>query len=143
MISTCVCVGGLVYIGHMLRPVTGSVLVFLPGISEISKMKRLLESYDKPADGPGLRVLALHGSLSANEQKRVFDSAPRGIIKVVLATKVAEASVTIPDVDVVIDSCLVKELEYDMKLQVRVVVWNSCVCINKDFIKYIMSETQV
>ena len=103
----------------MLRPVSGSILVFLPGISEISKMKRLLESYETPSDGPSMRVLALHGSLSANEQKRVFDTAPRGFIKIVLATNVAEASVTIPDVDVVIDSCLVKEMDYDMKMQVR------------------------
>ena len=43
----------------------------------------------------------------------MFEPAPRGCLKVVVATNVAEASVTIPDVTVVVDTCRVREMDYD------------------------------
>eukprot|EP01041_Mallomonas_annulata_P008091 gene8091-16602_t len=114
---------------HMLSPVQGSILVFLPGVPEINKMTRLLESIDPPLQSPSststsrslnvpkIRILPLHGALNAMEQRRVFETTSSTIVKVVLSTNVAEASVTIPDVDVVIDTCLVKEMGYDLEKQ--------------------------
>eukprot|EP00959_Pyramimonas_sp_CCMP1952_P191377 4001580-Pyramimonas_sp.AAC.1 len=54
-------------------------------------------------------VLPLHGGLPPEEQKKVFERPPRGIVKVVIATNVAETSITIDDVGCVIDSGRLKE----------------------------------
>ena len=58
-------------------------------------------------------VVPLHGSLSKDEQVRVFAHPPRGHVKIVLATNIAETSVTIDDVTWVVDSCRMKQTEYD------------------------------
>lgn len=82
----------------------GDALVFLPGKAEISECARLL------SDDAGWDVMTLHGDLSADEQRRAF--APSGRRKCVLATNVAETSITIPGVGVVIDSGLVRQTRY-------------------------------
>jgi ATP-dependent helicase HrpB len=78
----------------------GDVLVFLPGKAEIAGCARRL------AGSGDFELLALHGGLSLAEQSRVF--APAGRRRVVLATNVAETSLTIPGIAVVIDSGLVR-----------------------------------
>jgi HrpA-like RNA helicase len=92
---------------------TGSVLVFLPGIAEIFHFISLFESLSPrffPNKSKRFILLPLHGSLSNADQGLVFDAPPNGVIKIVVATNIAEASITIPDVTVVMDSCLVKEM---------------------------------
>ena len=78
------------------------VLVFLPGMAEIRRLQmHLLGSRAcwQAAGGSGrLVVLPLHGSLGAEEQQRVFASVGEGVWKVVLATNIAETSVTIDDI---------------------------------------------
>lgn len=77
----------------------GAVLVFLPGIFEIKKLQSRLQSSSKvAATGSRLKILALHGSLSADEQRRVFERPAHNVWKVVLATNIAETSITIDDV---------------------------------------------
>ena len=73
----------------------GDILVFLPGMGEIRSAQRALEGLDR-------EVLPLHGSLKPEEQDRALAPSERG--KVVLATNVAETSVTIPGVRTVIDT---------------------------------------
>lgn len=82
----------------------GDVLVFLPGRGEIAACAERLRSRRD------LAVLELHGGLSLADQSRVF--RPQERRKVVLATNVAETSVTIPGVGVVIDSGLVRRTRY-------------------------------
>ncbi|KAJ1876768.1 helicase, partial [Kickxella alabastrina] len=86
---------------HATAPVDQSVLVFVPGAAEIRQCIGAL-----PA---GLHVLALHAGLSAAEQRRVFDRPPKGSRKVVVATNVAETSITIEDIGFVVDSGRVRE----------------------------------
>jgi ATP-dependent helicase HrpB len=74
----------------------GDVLAFLPGTGEIRRTEQLLA--DLPAD-----VLPLHGSLPRERQDQVFRPSPPGRRKVVLATSIAETSLTIDGVRVVVD----------------------------------------
>ena len=78
---------------------SGNVLVFLPGIAEIRRTARECEAV---ASKMGLLVLPLHGDLSPSEQDRVLLPTPEG--KLILATNVAESSVTVEGVTAVIDS---------------------------------------
>ena len=80
------------------RPDGGDVLAFLPGAQEIRRTARHLEATAARRD---LLVLPLHGSLPADEQTRALRSADRR--KVILATNIAETSLTIEGVDTVVD----------------------------------------
>jgi ATP-dependent helicase HrpB len=93
-----------------LRAETGDVLVFLPGAGEIRRVAQLLA-----ADPPGseVRVLPLYGDLTAEQQDAALGAAPAGIRKVVLATNIAETSLTIPGVRVVVDSGLARRARFD------------------------------
>ena len=84
---------------------TGDVLVFLPGVAEIRRVTGLLESPALPRD---TRVLALYGNLPLAEQDLAIAPSPPGRRKVVLATSIAETSLTIEGVRIVIDSGLMR-----------------------------------
>jgi len=90
----------------------GSALVFLPGEREIREVAaRLGETLETPV-GPA-RVAPLFGRLSAEEQNRAVRPAPQGERKVVLATDIAETSLTIEGVRVVVDAGLSREPRFD------------------------------
>jgi ATP-dependent helicase HrpB len=81
----------------------GDVLVFLPGAGEIRRVGDILASRDLP---PNVRVLPLHGTMSSEAQDEAIAPSMPGARKVVLATSIAETSLTIEGVRVVIDSGL-------------------------------------
>src|SRR5207248_6683742 len=83
-------------------PPTGDVLVFLPGMREIHRTA---------ADLHGIDVLPLHGSLEVDAQERAL--APSHRRKVILATNIAETSLTVEGVTTVIDTGLHKVLRFD------------------------------
>lgn len=87
----------------------GDILVFLPGQREIGRTQAALEQV-LPT---GIQVLPLHGELPVEQQSRVLQPDPQGQRRVVLATNVAESSVTLPGVRVVIDAGLAREPRYD------------------------------
>ncbi len=87
----------------------GDLLVFLPGRREISALQKLLEALA----GPALEVLPLHGDLPIEQQSQALRPAAPGVRRVVLASNVAESSVTLPGVQVVIDSGLAREPRFD------------------------------
>ncbi len=128
-------------IEHALATHPGDLLVFLPGQREIARLEALL-SPSPSGRGVGVRVrdvhenaepssgaarhllpegegssnvevLALHGELPIEQQTRVLQPATDGRRRVVLATNVAESSVTLPGVRVVIDSGLAREPRFD------------------------------
>jgi ATP-dependent helicase HrpB len=90
------------------RQAAGHVLVFLPGMAEIRKVQKAIEPL---AATYGARVLPLHGSLSADEQDRAL--RPGSQTKIILATNIAETSLTIDGVTTVIDSGLARIAHYD------------------------------
>ncbi|WP_339929051.1 ATP-dependent helicase HrpB [uncultured Brevundimonas sp.] len=82
---------------------TGSVLAFLPGQGEIHRTVQALKARLRD---PAVDVVPLYGALDKNEQDQALDPSPPGRRKVVLATSVAETSLTIEGVRVVIDGGL-------------------------------------
>ncbi|MCM3699017.1 ATP-dependent helicase HrpB [Paenibacillus macerans] len=81
----------------------GSLLVFLPGAREIRRVESLLAGSPQPA---GVLLTPLYGALPQEAQRRAIEPAPAGQRKVVLATSIAESSLTVDGVTVVIDSGL-------------------------------------
>jgi ATP-dependent helicase HrpB len=92
-------------IQRALREDEGGILVFLPGAAEIRRVEDQLAS---AANDARLLIAPLHGNLSADAQDRAVLDAPTGRRKVVLATSIAETSLTIRDVRVVVDSGLAR-----------------------------------
>lgn len=83
----------------------GDILVFLPGKAEIAKTAELLRKHGQ------WDVREVHGGLTLKEQSRVFETDPHKR-RIILATNVAETSITIPGIGVVIDSGLVRRTRY-------------------------------
>ena len=92
---------------RILDLTVGDVLVFLPGVSEIRQTSRRLESLGSQ----GMAVLPLYGDLPAEKQDQVL--SPMGRRKVVLATNVAETSITIEGITGVVDMGLARSLVFD------------------------------
>ena len=92
----------------------GDLLVFLPGQREIAEATRALESAQAAGSIPAdVRLLPLHGELPVEAQSAALNPDPEGRRRVVLATNVAESSVTLPGVRVVIDSGLAREPRFE------------------------------
>lgn len=87
----------------------GSVLVFLPGEGEIRRVTDALQEH-LPAD---VLLAPLYGQLSADEQDKAISPSPDGKRKVVLATSIAETSLTIEGIRVVVDAGLLRVPQYD------------------------------
>jgi ATP-dependent helicase HrpB len=102
-------------IRRALREETGDVLVFLPGAREIRRVQSLIESADSEAESASetIRVLPLFGELSPEDQDAALTPSAPGTRKIVLATNIAETSLTIQGVRVVVDSGLVRRSMFD------------------------------
>ncbi len=83
-----------------------NILTFLPGKSEIQNIADVIA---KKADEAGVPIIPLHSQLEAEMQQKAFASYPNG--KIILATNIAQTSVTIDDIDLVIDSGLERRSE--------------------------------
>ena len=92
-----------------LREQHGDVLAFLPGAREIRRVQATLESARLSA----VTMLPLYGDLPAESQDAALAPAPRGLRKVVLATNIAETSLTIPGIRVVVDSGVMRRASFD------------------------------
>ncbi|QQO19373.1 ATP-dependent helicase HrpB [Bradyrhizobium diazoefficiens] len=97
-------------IASALRADSGSVLAFLPGAAEIRRTQNFLSERVQDAS---IEVVPLFGALDAAVQDRAIAPAPRGTRKVVLATSIAETSLTIEGVRIVVDSGLARVPRYE------------------------------
>uniref|UniRef100_A0ACD5TPF9 Uncharacterized protein n=1 Tax=Avena sativa TaxID=4498 RepID=A0ACD5TPF9_AVESA len=91
----------------------GAILVFLTGWDEISKLLDKIKGNSLLGNSNKVLVLPLHGSMPTVNQREIFDRAPTNMRKIVLATNIAESSITIDDVVYVIDCGKAKETSYD------------------------------
>jgi ATP-dependent helicase HrpB len=97
-------------IGKALRADPGSVLAFLPGAAEIRRTENFLK---ERIHDPGIEIVPLFGALDAAVQDRAIQPAPKGQRKVVLATSIAETSLTIEGVRIVVDSGVARVPRYE------------------------------
>lgn len=86
----------------------GDILVFLPGVGEIMQLKTRLDKWENEH----LEIIPLYGSLPVKEQKKIFQKAGPGKRKVVIATAIAETSITIDGIKTVIDSGLMRTMQF-------------------------------
>jgi len=98
----------------------GSVLCFFPGLDEIKEAMSILE--EDSSLKKKIKVLPLHSTIPQQDQQKVFIPADYGTVKVILATNIAESSVTIDDVLAVVDSGLVRELNWDAEKSMSTMV---------------------
>ncbi len=96
-----------------LRETSESLLVFLPGQAEINRVGRDLAPLVDEASQQPVHLAPLYGGLPLKQQELAIKAAPEGTRKVVLATNIAETSLTIEGVHTVVDSGLVREAVFD------------------------------
>jgi ATP-dependent helicase HrpB len=100
-------------IAQALRAEMGSVLAFLPGAAEIRRTETMLR---ERVQDPAVEIVPLFGALDAAVQDRAIQPAPKGQRKVVLATSIAETSLTIEGVRIVVDCGLSRVPRYEPDL---------------------------
>lgn len=90
---------------HYKEPLPGDILVFLTGQETVESLEKLVREHEKEmrADVPKLQILPLFAALPQDAQQAVFQRPPPKTRKVILATNIAETSVTVPGVRFVID----------------------------------------
>jgi ATP-dependent helicase HrpB len=93
-----------------LSEADGGVLCFLPGVADINRARSRL---DETLRDPSVDVGVLHGGLDLGAQAAILAPSPPGRRKLVLATSIAETSLTIPDVRIVVDSGLARRPAFD------------------------------
>ncbi|CAN6451781.1 unnamed protein product [Victoria cruziana] len=103
--------GVLCHICKNERP--GAILVFMTGWDDINTLKEQLGAHPLLGDHSKVLILACHGSMASTEQRLIFDRPEDGVRKIVLATNMAETSITINDVVFVVDCGKAKETSYD------------------------------
>ncbi|KAJ4756161.1 RNA helicase family protein [Rhynchospora pubera] len=101
----------LCHICRKERP--GAVLVFMTGWDDISCLRDQLKAHPLLGDPNRVSLLTCHGSMATSEQKLIFERPPPNVRKIVLATNMAEASITINDIVFVVDCGKAKETTYD------------------------------
>ncbi|MBM3070545.1 ATP-dependent helicase HrpB [Lelliottia sp. RWM.1] len=94
---------------ELLRQESGSLLLFLPGVGEIQRVQEHLAS----RVGRDVTLCPLYGALSLNEQRKAILPAPAGMRKVVLATNIAETSLTIEGIRLVVDTAQERVASFD------------------------------
>ena len=95
----------------------GAILVFLPGWSDISDLNKLLtkNSRFRFQNQNSVQIHPLHSMMPTINQKKIFNKPPKGVRKIVIATNIAETSITIDDIVYVIDTGKIKMTKYNAK----------------------------
>mmetsp|Transcript_39431 Transcript_39431/g.79046 ORF Transcript_39431/g.79046 Transcript_39431/m.79046 type:complete len:196 (+) Transcript_39431:1-588(+) len=103
---------------HAHEPPEHHILVFLTGEDEINRVcqgihRKVMQRLDDGEEVAGLRICPLHASLPVEFYQRVFDEPPDGTRKLVVATNIAETSITVPGIKYVIDCGAVKQKQFN------------------------------
>jgi ATP-dependent RNA helicase DHX8/PRP22 len=103
---------------HSTEPLPGDILLFLTGQDDIDTACEILYAKSKPMEDQcgQLIVLPIYSTLPSEQQSMIFEETPEGCRKVVIATNIAETSITIDGIRYVVDPGFVKEMWYDAKV---------------------------
>jgi len=104
----------------------GHVLIFLPGLGEIKSLTQILSGNRNLGDKEKFDIIPMHSTLSPQDQRRAFLKPKKGCRKIILATNIAETSVTIPGVVVVIDSGRMREVRVDKRTSTSKLITDWC-----------------
>ncbi|KAI8986246.1 P-loop containing nucleoside triphosphate hydrolase protein [Trametes punicea] len=98
---------------HTVKP-PGDVLIFLPGQEDIESLEKSIQLYANqlPKDVSGVLICTMYAALPPSQQSKIFSTTPSGMRKCILATNIAETSITIPGIKYVIDTGKCKEKRY-------------------------------
>jgi ATP-dependent helicase HrpB len=96
-------------VSRLMSENSGSMLLFLPGVAEITRVQNLLSG--KVSDD--IDLCPLYGALTLEQQQKAIQPAPAGRRKIVLATNIAETSLTIEGIRLVVDSGLERSAQFD------------------------------
>ena len=111
-------VGTIVHVSQITSK--GDLLVFLPGLAQMDEVARSIQGLQHPAvdvtPGGTCRLFKLHSSF-AEYNEEVFEPIPNGCRRLILATNIAETSITLPNVEHVIDSGKHRTVRYNAKSQ--------------------------
>jgi len=113
-------------IAHIAKTTTeGAILVFLPGLQEITTLDEFVR-IQRPlgvnfSDTSKFRISMLHSSIPT-VQNEIFGEVPRGCRKIIFSTNIAETSVTIPDVQYVVDTGKMREKQYEQQRRITQLV---------------------
>ena len=99
-------------IQQLVKTESGNILVFLPGAAEIRRMAQDLLSHSLP---PHILIAPLYGNLSPQDQDQAILPPPPGWRKIVLSTNLAETSLTIEGIRIVVDSGLMRMSRFDVR----------------------------
>ncbi|KAF9924796.1 putative ATP-dependent RNA helicase dhr2 [Linnemannia zychae] len=99
----------------------GDILIFLTGQEEIESMEKLIEEYatDLPPNVGKLIPCPIFAAQDTSTQQKIFEPAPPGTRKVILATNIAETSITIPNIRYVVDTGCHKSRGYNAKIGIE------------------------
>ncbi|KAG7209519.1 hypothetical protein KM043_015604 [Ampulex compressa] len=112
LIETLVC--------HISKSKTpGAILIFLPGIMDIANLNKMMLESGKYTDDKFV-IYPLHSNMPTIDQKAIFSTPPRGIRKIIIATSIAETSITIEDVIYVIDCGKTKLSRFDADKNIQI-----------------------
>lgn len=95
----------------------GDLLIFLSGLNEITTVEEAAKEYAKK--NKNWIIIPLHSQLAIADQDKVFDYCPDGVRKCIIATNIAETSITIDGIRFVADSGKVKEMSYDAECKMQ------------------------
>ncbi|KAL9058269.1 MAG: hypothetical protein Q9162_001868 [Coniocarpon cinnabarinum] len=103
---------------HLKEPLPGDILIFLTGQEDVESVCSMLveKSVELPPQVPKLLILPLYAALGPSQQQAVFHPTPRHARKIIVSTNIAESSVTIPGIRIVVDNGLVKVKEHRSSL---------------------------
>eukprot|EP01147_Barroeca_monosierra_P003601 gene3601-6193_t len=113
LLNACITIAQI----HRSEDDHGGILVFLTGQDEIESIERMLQDAIKtmPKELPKLMICPMYGALAPQEQLMAFAAPPENTRKVVLATNIAETSITIQNIKYVIDPGLVKQRVFNSR----------------------------
>ena len=103
-------VAGIIEKTQETSEIRSGILIFIPGFGEIQDLHDYLTNYF--IDNKDLEFLILHSQVNDEEQEKVFKINHKKR-KIILATNIAESSITISNIDFVIDFCLVKQIKFE------------------------------